>query len=67
MKKSTHSGICQVCGRRQHLPAGRLSKHGYQIKQRGMGGYFVGTCRGSDCLLCLCQFSGPAKSRSCLA
>lgn len=50
MKKSTHSGICQVCGRRQQLPDGRLAKHGYQVKHRGQGGYFIGTCRGSGCL-----------------
>lgn len=50
MKKSTHSGTCQVCGRRHTLPGGRMAKHGYQVKNRGMGGYFVGTCRGSDCL-----------------
>lgn len=42
---STHSGHCQACNSLQKLPAGRLSKHGYQVA--GFG-YFAGVCRGAD-------------------
>lgn len=44
MAKATHSGECQVCGSRQLLPNGRLSKHGYTVRW----GFFSGTCTGSD-------------------
>lgn len=44
MKPATHYGTCQVCGRRQLLPGGKLSKHGY-TKQWG---FFNGTCWGAD-------------------
>lgn len=43
MKKSTHTGTCQACGRAQALPAGVLAKHGYTVKW----GFFSGTCAGS--------------------
>jgi hypothetical protein len=41
--KATHSGHCQACGRLQKLPGGKLSKHGYTVRQ----GFFSGTCPGS--------------------
>lgn len=47
-KPSTHSGHCQICGRRHKLPGGMLAKHGYAVKNRGQGGYFTGVCFGSD-------------------
>lgn len=47
-KSATHDGHCQVCGRLQRLPSGVLAKHGYTVQGRGYGGYFSGTCDGSD-------------------
>lgn len=41
--KATHIGECQVCGARQKLPNGLLSKHGYTLDY----GFFNGTCHGS--------------------
>lgn len=43
---STHTGICQACGRRQavHVNSGLIAKHGYTTEY----GYFNGTCGGSD-------------------
>lgn len=43
---STHTGICQACGRRQavHVKTGLLAKHGYTTEY----GFFNGTCGGSD-------------------
>lgn len=41
--KATHYGHCQVCGRRQKLPKGRLSKHGYTVQWN----MFQGTCFGA--------------------
>lgn len=41
---ATHTGICQLCGKRHMLPGGKLAKHGYTVDY----GYFSGTCRGSD-------------------
>lgn len=43
---STHTGICQACGRRQavHVKTGNLAKHGYTTEY----GFFNGTCQGSD-------------------
>jgi hypothetical protein len=43
---STHTGICQACGRRQavHINTGLLAKHGYTTDH----GFFNGTCAGSD-------------------
>lgn len=43
MKAATHWGTCQVCGRRQKLPDGRIAKHGYTIAH----GWQEGTCEGS--------------------
>lgn len=43
MAKATHYGICQVCGRRQTLPGGKLSKHGYEVSH----GFFNGVCFGA--------------------
>jgi hypothetical protein len=40
--KATHYGECQVCGRRQKLPGGMLSKHGYTVQW----GFFNGVCWG---------------------
>jgi len=42
MKKATHQGTCQVCGRLQKLPHG-LSVHGYTTQF----GFFSGQCRGT--------------------
>jgi hypothetical protein len=49
MRKSrvhTHTGECQVCGRRQAaaISSNRIAKHGY-TKQWG---FFTGTCWGAD-------------------
>ena len=41
---ATHTGTCQLCGKRHMLPGGKLAKHGYTVDY----GYFNGTCRGSD-------------------
>lgn len=43
---STHTGICQACGRRQavHVKSGMIAKHGYTTEY----GFFNGTCGGSD-------------------
>lgn len=41
--KATHVGICQICGREQKLPGGRLSVHGYTVER----GWFEGVCPGS--------------------
>jgi hypothetical protein len=41
--RATHRGTCQVCGRLQKLPAGKLSKHGYTKRW----GFFEGTCPGA--------------------
>lgn len=43
---STHTGICQACGRRQavHVKTGMMAKHGYTTEY----GFFNGTCGGSD-------------------
>jgi hypothetical protein len=46
MKKATHNGTCQVCGREQALPYGKLSKHGYDVPFH----YFRGTCPGAEFL-----------------
>jgi hypothetical protein len=39
-------GHCQCCGRQQAVPHGRMSKHGYEVKDRGHGGWFSGVCQG---------------------
>ena len=44
MKKATHYGTCQVCGRNQKAPNGLVAKHGYTVD----GGFFNGVCFGSD-------------------
>lgn len=41
--KATKKGTCQICGRVQKLPNGKIAKHGYQVV-----GEFHGTCDGSD-------------------
>lgn len=41
--KSTHTGECQCCGRRQMLPNGVLSTHGYTVDW----GFFNGVCQGA--------------------
>lgn len=43
---STHTGICQACGRRQavHVKTGMIAKHGYTTEYH----FFNGTCGGSD-------------------
>jgi hypothetical protein len=42
-QKATHRGECQICGRFQKLPNGRLSTHGYTVQWN----MFQGTCPGS--------------------
>lgn len=44
--KATHFGTCQICGHRQKLPNGRLSRHGYTKRW----GFFYGTCPGAGYL-----------------
>lgn len=41
--KATHSGECQLCGRQQKLPNGKLSLHGYTVQWN----QFIGDCPGS--------------------
>jgi hypothetical protein len=41
--KATHFGTCQLCGRQQKLPGGRLSNHGYTVEWS----MFQGICPGS--------------------
>lgn len=43
MSKATHEGTCQLCGRQQRLPGGKLAKHGYTVEY----GFFSGVCPGS--------------------
>lgn len=40
---ATHTGSCQLCGREQKLPNGKLSLHGYAV----LWNQFNGTCPGS--------------------
>lgn len=40
---ATHAGTCQICGRVQKLPSGKLSLHGYQVQWN----FFNGTCGGA--------------------
>lgn len=42
MSKIQLRGHCQVCGNEQAVPNGRMSKHGYTIKN----GWFNGVCQG---------------------
>ena len=44
MAAATHFGTCQICGRYQKLPNGRLSKHGYTVQW----GFFQGVCHGAN-------------------
>lgn len=41
--KATHQGHCQLCGRFQMLPNGKLAKHGYTVEFN----FFNGVCPGS--------------------
>lgn len=42
-------GHCQGCGREQaYRTNGLIAKHGYKIQERGQGGWFEGTCPGSE-------------------
>lgn len=43
MAKATHLGTCQACGRQQMLPSGRLSDHGYEVRD----GWRRGSCMGA--------------------
>jgi hypothetical protein len=47
-KAATHQGHCQLCGRLQLLPGGKMAKHGYTVECRGSGGWFSGVCPGSN-------------------
>lgn len=40
-------GHCQCCGRIQ-AAGGTIAKHGYEVKDRGDYGYFVGVCSGHN-------------------
>jgi hypothetical protein len=42
---ATHTGTCQVCGRRQAVTGSWIAKHGYQVK--GFG-FFMGVCPGAQ-------------------
>jgi hypothetical protein len=44
-KKIQLRGHCQACGRLQAV-RGAVAKHGYEVKNRGEGGWFSGTCSG---------------------
>jgi hypothetical protein len=45
--KTQTRGICQCCGREQAvLASGFMAKHGYEVKDRGDGGWFHGVCSG---------------------
>lgn len=46
-------GHCQCCGRQQAVPNGRMSKHGYEVKN----GWFNGICSGE-------QYAPIEKDRS---
>ena len=46
--KTQLRGNCQCCGRHQAVPNGRMSKHGYEVKDRGNYGYFKGVCSGDN-------------------
>lgn len=39
-------GHCQCCCRIQAVTGGRVAKHGYEVKNRGAGGWFSGVCSG---------------------
>lgn len=41
-------GHCQCCGREQAVTAteGGMAHHGYEVRDRGHGGYFSGPCSG---------------------
>lgn len=41
-------GHCQHCGRQQAVQRGRMSKHGYEVKGHGQGGWFEGVCHGDQ-------------------
>ena len=43
--KTQSRGHCQCCGR-EHAVNGTVVKHGYEVKDRGLGGYFSGVCHG---------------------
>jgi hypothetical protein len=45
-KKAEFFGECQCCGRRQKLPGGRLSLHGYTVQWN----FFQGVCPGANFL-----------------
>lgn len=41
-----YRGHCQCCCRLQAVVDGRMSKHGYEVKERGFHGWFHGVCIG---------------------
>ena len=47
MSKIQFRGHCQLCGRIQATNARGMAKHGYTIENRGLDGWFSGTCGGS--------------------
>lgn len=50
MTTHTHRGNCQRCGAIQaaaNVGDRLIAKHGYKVVERGLGGFFLGTCEGS--------------------
>lgn len=45
-RKIQMRGHCQCCCRIQAVTGGYVSKHGYEVKNRGAGGWFTGVCSG---------------------
>lgn len=45
--KTQQRGNCQCCGRDQAINH-TVAKHGYEVKNRGQGGYFRGVCSGHN-------------------
>ena len=41
-------GHCQCCCRLQAVSNGYVAKHGYEVKNRGQGGWFSGVCSGNQ-------------------
>lgn len=44
MKKSTHNGTCQACGKQHAFFKGTVAKHGYDVTH----GFFNGVCFGAE-------------------
>jgi hypothetical protein len=46
--KIQYRGHCQCCGREQAVRKGLMSKHGYEVMNRGSFGWFNGVCGGNS-------------------